>query len=219
MLVRTLLACLPIVVPTVAAAPSGGTAHLYAYTVKDRAAFEAGYRQHLRWHADHADKLAWFAWYVTNGDRAGAFVDGTFGTTPDGLAGRPDPKGDGADFQRNAGGYVSAIGNEGWELWREASHATPLERRQPGTYLHVYAVAADDPAAFEAAIAARPLQGATWYRGLDGAPGRYLLMLPARAPGAPPPLSLSGGPVRMLRAQTWQYAPRLALMPGVPLAR
>jgi len=86
MLVRLLFACLSIIVPAVAAAQSGGTAHLYAYTVKDRAAFEAGYRQHLRWHAAHADKLAWFAWYVTNGDRAGAFVDGTFGTTPDGLA-------------------------------------------------------------------------------------------------------------------------------------
>ena len=54
MLIRLLLACLPIVVPAVATAQSGRTAHLYAYTVKDRAAFEAGYRQHLRWHAQHA---------------------------------------------------------------------------------------------------------------------------------------------------------------------
>jgi hypothetical protein len=219
MLVRLLLACLPIVVPAVAAAQSGGTAHLYAYRIKNRAAFEAGYRQHLRWHARHADKLAGFAWYVTNGNRAGSFVDGTFGTTPDGLAGRPDPKGDGADFRANAGPYVSAIGDEGWELWREASRATPLEQRRPGAYLHVYAIAADEIAAFEAGIADRPLRGATWYRGLSGAPGRYLLMLPARSPGAPPPLSLSGGPVRTLRAETWHYAPRLALMPGAPLAR
>lgn len=219
MLVRTLLACVPIAIPAVAAAQSGGTAHLYAYTVRDRAAFEAGYRRHLRWHADHADKLAWFAWYVTNGDRAGAFVDGTFGTTPVGLAGRPDPKGDGADFRTNAGPYVFAIGDEGWELWREASRATPLEQRQAGAYLHVYVIAPDDEAPFEAAITTRPLQGATWYRSLDGAPGRYLLMLPARTRGAPPPLSLSGGPVRTLRAETWRYEPRLALMPGASLVR
>jgi len=32
-------------------------------------------------------------------------------------------------------------------------------------------------------------------------------------------VSLSGGPVRTLRAETWRYAPRLALIPGVPLAR
>ena len=77
MLVRMLLACLPIVIPAVAAAQSGGTAHLYAYRIKDRAAFEAGYRQHLRWHARHADKLAWFAWYVTSGEwreRAGGYA-------------------------------------------------------------------------------------------------------------------------------------------------
>jgi hypothetical protein len=213
------LACLGIVIPTVAAAQSGGTAHLYGYRIKDRTAFETGYRQHLRWHAQHADKLAWFAWYVTSGERAGAFVDGTFGTTPGGLASRPDPEGDGADFRANAGPYVSAIGDEGWELWRETSGATPLEQRRPGAYLHVYAIAADDPAAFEAAIAARPLQGATWYRSLGGESGHYLLMLPARSPGAPPPISLSGGAVRMLRAETWRYAPRLALIPGVPLAR
>ena len=219
MLVRLLLACLPIVVPAVATAQSGGTAHLYAYTVKDRAAFEAGYRQHLRWHAAHADKLAWFAWYVTSGNRAGAFVDGTFGTTPDGLAGRPDPKGDGADFRANAGPYVSAIGDEGWELWREASRATPLEQRRPGTYLHVYAMAADDTAAFEAAIAARPLQGATWYRSLDRTTGHYLLMLPARSPDEPPALPLNGGTIRTLRAETWRYEPRLALIPDQPLAR
>jgi len=219
MLARTLLACLPIVMPAVAAAQSGGTAHLYAYRVKDRAAFEAGYRRHLRWHARHADTLAWFAWYVTSGDRAGAFVDGTFGTTPDGLAGRPDPEGDGTDFRANAGPYVSAIGDEGWELWREASPVTPLEQRRPGAYLHVYVIATDDSAAFESAIAARPLKGATWYRSLDGASGRYLLMFPARSPGAPPALSLSDGQVRTLRAETWRYAPRLALMPGVALAR
>lgn len=217
MLVRTLLACLPIAIPAVAAAQSGGTAHLYAYTVKDRAAFEAGYRQHLRWHAAHADTLAWFAWYVTDGDRAGAFVDGTFGTTPDGLAGRPDPKGDGADFRANAGAYVSAIGDEGWELWRKASRATPLEQRRPEASVHVYMISADDHAAFEAAVAARPLRGATWYRSLDGAPGRYLLMLPARSRGAPPPLPLIGGPVHTLRAETWRYVPRLALMPGASL--
>lgn len=219
MLARSLLMSLLIACPGVARAQSGGTAHLYAYAVKDRAAFERGYREHLRWHARHADKLAWFAWYVTNGERAGAFVDGTFGTTPNGLAGRPDPTGDGADFQRNVGPHVSAIGDEGWELWREASRVTPLEQRRPGAYLHVYAIAADDGATFEAAVAAQPLPGATWYRSLDGTTGRYLLMLPARSPDAAPPFSLNGVAIHTLRAETWRYAPRLALIPGQPLAR
>ena len=219
MLARSLIMSLLIVYPGVACAQSGGTAHLYAYRVKDRVAFEQAYREHLRWHARHADKLAWFAWYVTNGERAGTFVDGTFGTTPAGLAGRPDPEGDGADFRRNVGSFVSAIGDEGWELWREASHATTLEQRRPAAYVHVYAVAADDGAAFEAEVAARPLPGATWYRSLDGTAGHYLLILPTRSADAPPALSLSGGTVRTLRAETWRYAPRLALIPARPLAR
>lgn len=220
MLVRTLLAPLLIAIPVVATARSGGTAHLYAYTVKDRAAFERGYRQHLRWHAGHADKLAWFAWYVTSGDRAGAFVDGTFGTTPDGLAARPDPEGDGADFRANAGPFVTPIGDEGWELWREASHATSLEDRRPGNLIHVYVVAADDKTGFEAAIGARPFRGAAWYRATGKASGKYLLIVPTRSAGSPPPLaSLIGDiPAHALRAETWRYAPRLALMPHEPLA-
>jgi len=221
MLVRMLTVVSLIALPAIAAAQSGGTAHLYAYTVKDRAAFERGYRQHLRWHARHADKLAWFAWYVSSGDRAGAFVDGTFGTTPEGLAGRPDPEGDGADFRANAGPYVSPIGDEGWELLRAASSATPLEERRPGSVIHVYAIAADDAAGFETAIAGRRLAGATWYRAIGKEPGRYLLIVPARSASAPPPLtSLIGDvPARTVRAETWRYAPRLALMPGKPLAR
>lgn len=220
MLVRLLAVSTLIAAPTVAAARSGGTAHLYAYTVKDRAAFERGYRQHLGWHARHADKLAWFAWYVTSGDRTGAFVDGTFGTTPEGLAGRPDPDGDGADFRTNVSAYVTSVGDEGWELWREASHATSLEERRPGTLVNVYVVAADDGAAFEAAIASKALAGATWYRTTDKDAGRYLLIVPARSAGSPPPLAKLIGevPAHAVRAETWRYAPRLALMPGTPLA-
>jgi len=220
MLVRMLTVVSLITHPAIAAAQSGGTAHLYAYTVKDRTAFERGYRRHLRWHARHADKLAWFAWYVTAGDRAGAFVDGTFGTTPDGLAGRPDPEGDGADFRANAGPYVSPIGDEGWELWREASSLASLEDRRPHTLVHVYAVVTDDASAFEAAIARRRLPRTAWYRGLGKETGRYLLLVPAGSPGSPPPLvKLIGDiPARAVRAETWRYAPRLALMPGKPLA-
>lgn len=222
MLVRSLIASFLIVFPTAVRAQSGGTAHLYAYTIKDRVAFERGYRAHLRWHARHADKLAWFAWYVTNGERAGAFVDGTFGTTPEGLAGRPDPEGDGADFRANVGANVSAIGDEGWELWREASKATPLEQRRPGAFVHVYVLETDDRTAFEAAVAGRSIAGATWYRVTENdGKARYLLMVPARSANAPVPLSgvLGDIGIRGIRAETWRYAPRLALMPGKPLAR
>src|SRR5262245_26478824 len=58
-------------------------AYLFAYDV-DRgrqAEFVAGYQEHLRWHVDHRDHLAWYGWFVANGPRAGAFIDGAFGVT------------------------------------------------------------------------------------------------------------------------------------------
>ncbi len=208
---RPFLALALLAVPLPALAQAGGTAHLYAYALTDRPAFEAGYRRHLEWHAAKADKLAWFAWYVTEGDRKGAFVDGTFGTTPEALAARPDPEGDGADFRANAAPFAKAIGDEGWELWREASSATPLEDRRPAAVVKVHAVAVTDAARFERAVRARPIPGASWYRAIGTGPAAYLLVAPADSTMPRLPFA------RIVRSETWAYAPRLALMPGEPL--
>lgn len=198
--------------PLPAVAQSGGTAHLYAYRVHDRPAFEAGYRKHLEWHARKGDRLAWFAWYVTQGERVGAFIDGTFGTTPEALAARPDQAGDAADFRANAAPFAKAIGDEGWELWRAASSATPLEDRKPDQRVRAVAFAVEDVARFEAEVRARPLARASWYRALQPGPAAYLLLLPADM--APPLLPHA----RILRSEIWAYAPRLALTPGTSLA-
>ena len=195
-----------------AVAQTGGTAHLYAYRVGDRAAFEKGYREHLRWHADHRDKLAWYAWYIVSGSRAGAFVDGTFGTTPEGLAGRPDPDGDGANFRRTAGPFVTAIGDEGWELVRQASAAANLEARHPDKRVYVYVIEPNDAATFDPAREAKRLPAAAWYRSTAGTPVRYLLIIPARAATEIPALDPLL-PAKTVRAETWLYAPRLALIP------
>lgn len=213
-----------------AAAQSGGTAHLYAYRVKDGAAFEEGYRRHLDWHARHKDRLVWYAWYVAAGERANAFVDGTFGTSPGGLAGRPDPKGDADDFRANVGRYVESIGDEGWDLWREVSRATPWEQHLPKPVVHVFALAVTDRARFEAAIAARPIEGASWYRASGSAPGNYLLIVPAN-PSDTKPSDIRPDLARILgrdhpalllakavRSERWRYAPRLALFPGERVA-
>ncbi|MBO9622899.1 MAG: hypothetical protein J7500_09330 [Sphingomonas sp.] len=225
MLARLLLS-IAILAPFPAAAQIGGTAHLYAYRIADVPAFEAGYRKHLEWHAARGDRLVWYGWYVAAGDRAGAFVDGTFGTTPEALAGRPDPDGDGADFRANAAPFATAIGDEGWELWREASTATPLEERRPQAIVQVHRLVARDPQAFETALRAQPLAGASWYRAIEGEPGTYLVIAPAGSADAPPrPEALFGRThpalalVRATRSETWRYAPRLALLPGTPLAR
>jgi hypothetical protein len=224
MFARVLLAALWIALPVVAHAQTGDAAHLYAYRLNDKAKFEEGYRRHLAWHADRRDKLAWHAWYVTAGERTGAFVDGTFGATPEALENRIEPDADAADFRANAAPFATALGNEGWMLWRAASRATSLEQQRPDAPVHVLAIKPEDNARFEAAIAARPVPGAAWYRARGTTPAPYLLIVPARSASTLPSAEAIFGHahpalplVKVVRAETWQYAPRLALMPGETL--
>lgn len=225
MFVRVLLAALWIALPVVAHAQTGDAAHLYAYRLNDRAKFEEGYRRHLAWHADRRDKLAWHAWYVTAGERTGTFVDGTFGATPEALENRIEPDADAADFRANAAPFATALGNEGWTLWRAASRATSLEQRRPDTLIHVLAINAGDGTRFEAAVAAHPVPGAAWYRATGKTLAPYLLIVPARSASTLPSAEAIFGrahpalaQMQVVRAETWQYAPRLALMPGEALA-
>ena len=224
MIVRVVLAALSILLPAAANAQSGDAAHLYAYRLSDQPKFEQGYRRHLAWHADRRDKLAWYAWYVTAGERTGAFVDGTFGATPEALENRIEPDADAADFRTNAAPFATALGNEGWTLWHEASRATSLERRRPDTLIHVLAIAPHDNARFETAIARHPLPAAAWYRAVGKTPAPYLLIVPAHSANTLPSAETIFGRahpalplVKVVRAETWRYAPRLALMPGEAL--
>ncbi|GGB25024.1 hypothetical protein [Puia dinghuensis] len=61
------------------------------------ARFEAGYKKHLQWHIGAGDKWNWYGWFIISGDRAGQFVDATFGHEWRDLDHRVDPAGDGAD--------------------------------------------------------------------------------------------------------------------------
>ena len=61
------------------------------------ARFEAGYKKHLQWHTGAGDKWNWYGWFIVSGDRAGEFVDATFGHEWSDLDHRVDPAGDGAD--------------------------------------------------------------------------------------------------------------------------
>ncbi|MEO5937798.1 MAG: hypothetical protein ABIQ43_02175 [Sphingomonas sp.] len=213
-----LLVALPLLTaPAISAGQSGGSAHLYAYSIKDRA-FEDGYRRHLLWHQGRQDKLAWFAWYVTDGDRAGTFVDGTFGNTPEEFAARPDPAGDGADFRVTVAPYVTPLGDDGWDVVRSASSVTPLEKREASVALHVYLLEPIDGKSFEGDVGRwKKGRRITLYRSTKDGTGRYLLMVAASGETkSPPNVPL---PARIVRAETWRYAPRLSLIPGTPLAR
>lgn len=218
---------------------------LYSYTIKDRPAFEDGYRRHLRWHAVRKDQLVWYAWIVDSGPRKGTFVDGTFGATFLGLDARPDPAADSADFAHNVSPYVTALDVETWTLWAPPSIATPLEDRQPGAILDVFLFQVDPAQApsFEAgmerlAMTKREVSKLTWYRVVRGyhLPTYALLLMrknladmEAAGPALDKMLANAYGQsatqiagvlrtVRTMHVETWSYEPRLALIPGQPLA-
>ncbi|SKB44648.1 hypothetical protein [Sphingopyxis flava] len=223
-----------------------GIAQFYSYRVADRAAFEAGYRAHLGWHARNGDPLIWYAWTVQTGPRRGLFVDATAGTSFSALDRRVKPAEDGADFRRTAASHAVAVDVETWELWAGVSTATPLEDKRPSAIVDVFRidVAPGDTAAFERAMTAlatpRGQAGVqlSWYRrlrggdgpayfamlarenwaGLGAAGGTFAAML-ARAYGASEgEVDKVLGEVSGLSVESWTYEPRLSLIPGAPLA-
>lgn len=239
------LAALLLVAAPVAA--QDRVAQFYAYDIKDRAAFEAGYRKHLQWHAERADKLAWYAWYVTAGDRTGTFIDGTFGATLAQLDARPDPAGDGADFTRTTAAHVTPRAIDTWQLWTGPTSATPYEERQPAPAIDVFLieVTPGGAATFESAVnrlaanrvARRGSLG--WYRlQRGGAAPSYMVIAPRQnwagisAAGAtfadilattyrssPAAVQPVLAAATRIRSETWTYAPRLSLIPGRALAQ
>lgn len=89
--------------PAASTRDSGDAAHLFGYWTRpgQREAFDEGYRRHLAWHRQAGDPLVWYGWYVSDGKRAGMFVDGSFGAPFAAFDRRVDPAGDGADAARN----------------------------------------------------------------------------------------------------------------------
>lgn len=226
-------------------AAEGTAAQVYSYSLKDESQFEEGYRRHLEWHAQQNDQLVWYAWTIDSGPRKGVFVDGTFGTTFSGLDARPNLAGDGADYRRNVAPFVTALDVEAWTLWPLPSTAQPLEHREPGASLDVFILRVDpaNTLAFEAGLerlakTKRNVSKLTWYRIVRGPElPSYVLLLTrnslAEIETAGPTLlemltkAYASTPaqasevlryVHSVRSETWSYEPRLALIPGTPLA-
>ncbi len=216
-------------------------AFLFTYDIDrgQEAAFEAGYAEHLKWHAAHGDTLPWFGWYVTSGPRTGLFIDGTFGVPFAAMDARPDPAGDGADMAARVLLHAKARAYSAHVLWPQPSTARTLEASQPSPVLDVYSlrVAPADVAAFEAALLALADTGKaslawTWYRLAGGGElGSYLVLVPRRswADLAGRPTDLAGlmsaaygagadparaaGLVESVEVETWSYKPQLSRLP------
>jgi hypothetical protein len=158
----------------------GRAAFLFAYEV-DRGQqedFIAAYQEHLRWHVEHRDHLAWYGWFVTNGPRVGAFVDGTFGITLADYDLRPDLAEDGRHFAEVVAPFVRPTRYSQLALWPEVSTVFALEQWRPSRLMDVWTIGLEPSAQrqFEAALTraakeARRTNGRlewTWYRGVSG---------------------------------------------------
>ncbi|MGX5731771.1 hypothetical protein ACWKWK_14710 [Pseudoxanthomonas beigongshangi] len=252
---RRLSACLPACLLLAALLPtahavsppstrdSGDAAHLFGYWPKpgQRAAFDEGYRRHLAWHRQAADPLVWYGWYVSDGKRAGMFVDGSFGAPFAAFDQRIDPAGDGADAGRNVTPFVEPAFRASYRLRRDLSSGFPLERWQPSPRLLVtrYVVRPGARAAFERAVriarAALPADAPahSWYEPVTGdAPGYLHLValggwqdhdrgdagLDALLAGSPDPqaedaAAALAAAVLSADTETWEYRADLSLIP------
>lgn len=119
--------------------PEPDSAYLFVYDVpaENRSSFETGYRQHLEWHPQVGDRLAWYGWYVVSGAGLGRFVDGTFGLAPEAFDQRIDPAGDRADFAKTVGPSSAPVSREILRIRDELGSGRPLEDGDRSRMLHV----------------------------------------------------------------------------------
>jgi hypothetical protein len=165
-------------------------AHFFAYQPKAgmQAQFDQGYREHLAWHRGKHDPLAWYGWYVSQGERAGQFIDASVGVPFAAMDRRVDPAGDAANYRKTFAPYGDPASRTSYVLLPALGTGQPLEDMHPSASVQVlhYTLRPGTEARFESAIAAvrdvlSGIEGApahTWYRLVAG--GRqpqYMLMI------------------------------------------
>lgn len=215
---------------------------LFAYRISDAQKFDEEYREHLGWHRDHNDHLAWYGWYVIAGQRTGMFVDGTFGSDFAAIDRRPDLKEDAVHFREGAARYSTPVQYSAWALWRGPSNDFSLEDQKPTPFIDalVATVRYGETQRFERALekagrgsAANGLHW-TWYRATAGEKmSSYLILVPRRnwAELAGRPLTLGGMAAKAyglgeaeahaldklidtVEMETWSYRADLSLFPA-----
>ncbi|MFP4002910.1 MAG: hypothetical protein ACLFV8_03970 [Alphaproteobacteria bacterium] len=199
--------------PAVRAAAPGEVGMLFHVQARDggKEAFEAGYKRHLEWHRRNRDTWRWPAWEILTGERAGHYLEGTFGHEWPGLDRRLKPAEDAADHETNVDPYVSHHVRHILIRRSGVSRGHALEDADPAPFLRLvtYRLRPGTEEAFEQVLTA--MHRATeqvdwhksyaWYALVDGGPlPLYLLVIPVRdfaglAPSEQTiPGILSGGP-------------------------
>lgn len=112
--------------------------------------FEAGYKKHLQWHSSAKDSWNWYGWFIISGERAGQFVDATFGHAWADLDRRVDPAGDAADNNLHTEPFADYL--TGYKLSRlpfsDPEDSTILGAR----FLRMLTIDVSDPSAVAAMV-------------------------------------------------------------------
>lgn len=153
--------------------------------------FETGYKRHLDWHRRNNDPWAWPAWEILTGNRAGAYLEGTFGHSWSGFDRRIKPAEDAADHKVNVDPSLSRHVRNILVRKAKLSRGQPLEERRPPPFLlavtHEIKPGAEEE--FESMLAGfRQVaeqsnwhESFAWYALVDGgALPSYLLVIPIR---------------------------------------
>lgn len=228
--------------PLCAVAAPGDAAHFFIYRLAPgaEAKFEEGYRQHLQWHQDHHDPLAWYGWTIEDGERDGFFVDASVGEPFAAFDHRVDVVGDGADFKAHVAPFATPMGRPTYVLLRGLSLGTPLEDHRPSarmqvTYVQVrpgyQAQFERSLEAWRRAIASMSHAPAhTWYRLVSGGEQPQYMLVVARddwsgfdtfEQDVPAVLKGNEGALRDyqasvsdMRTEMWRYRAELSLLPA-----
>jgi hypothetical protein len=137
---------------------AGTSGHLIARTFELRARdgfarqLDDGYRRHLDWHVAAGDRWAWYLWEVSNGERHGLYVDGTFDRRWADFDAAVDPRGDRADNAVNVDPFATRAANHVWRLRPELGGAPVDPELAPLVLRSEYRVRPGADSAFTAGL-------------------------------------------------------------------
>ncbi len=207
--------------------PATSTAITRTFELRARPGFESqldeGYRRHLDWHRGAGERWAWYLWEVTNGDRAGLYVDGTFGHAWADFDASVDPPGDAANNDLNVEPFATRAANHVWRLRPELRGLAVDPEKAPLVLRSEYRVRAGGESAFESALGRLRSVADAPYAVFElvsgGESPTYVVWMPAetwsqagtvsdRMAGVMRTLAASAA---MTRAELWRFRPDLSL--------
>jgi hypothetical protein len=186
--------------------------------------FADGYRRHLDWHTRAGDPWAWYMWRVSNGERAGLYVDGTFGHAWSDFDSAVDPPGDGADNVVNVDPFTTRAANHVWRLRPELGGLQVDPEAAPMVLRTEYRMGSGAREEFDDAL--RRLRGVAGDRPYavfelvsGGEPPTYVLWVPVAtwsdagdfAERASEIMRALAARAESTRSELWQFRPDLSI--------